>query len=435
MEWIRVAKVAGKEGYDVIKAFETLPEIDWSKSGFKISVGDIVYIYIGEPYHKIVFKTECVKVNVTIDEIIDDKEYFNDYNSFKKSHTDEDKIRLRLIKKTDDNRLSLNDLKELGYINSNIQGAFSSKNNSELFQYIDAIFNNEQMIIVADYEKNYYTASIPISSREWLEILSNKDLTNEEALGIIKRWYLEPEYASSCYEMSKKYNESDYYVLAMQRFVKNILKALGNFCVIDEEGKQRYYLVLFNGWYKKLEGEYVFVYKLRPEIILAIKTLALFEDEKINNEKTLVEQLLNEESKIEKVLENKKFSESEKQAIVKVRIGQGYFRNLLLDKFNNRCIICGLEHTSLLVASHIKEWKNSSKNEKHDRNNGLLLCSIHDALFDNHLISFDDNGKILISDILSEKDRNILKLDQDIKLFLNDDMKEYMKYHRERLKR
>ena len=66
MEWIITAKVTGKEGYDILRAFEELEYIDWHKSKVlkNIKVGDIVYIYVGKPYSKIMLKMECIAVDI-----------------------------------------------------------------------------------------------------------------------------------------------------------------------------------------------------------------------------------------------------------------------------------------------------------------------------------------------------------------------------------
>ena len=50
-----------------------------------------------------------------------------------------------------------------------------------------------------------------------------------------------------------------------------------------------------------------------------------------------------------------------------------------------------------MIASHIVPWKDSSDQERRDVNNGILLSPTYDALFDKHLISFDDTGSIIIS--------------------------------------
>ena len=43
-------------------------------------------------------------------------------------------------------------------------------------------------------------------------------------------------------------------------------------------------------------------------------------------------------------------------------------------------------------------WKDASDNERLDVDNGLLLSPNYDALFDRHLISFEQNGSIILSD-------------------------------------
>ena len=55
---------------------------------------------------------------------------------------------------------------------------------------------------------------------------------------------------------------------------------------------------------------------------------------------------------------------------------------------------------------------------------------MHDALFDKHLISFDDNGNILISNVLTNTDRHILNLSRNIMIKMNEEKKRYMKEHR-----
>jgi hypothetical protein len=77
----------------------------------------------------------------------------------------------------------------------------------------------------------------------------------------------------------------------------------------------------------------------------------------------------------------------------------------------------------------------SNDKERTDKNNGFLFESRIDKLFDARLISFDDDGRILISPHLSES--NVLALqikkDQKIRKSLNSSQKDYLKFHREQL--
>ena len=122
---------------------------------------------------------------------------------------------------------------------------------------------------------------------------------------------------------------------------------------------------------------------------------------------------------------------TEKEVMIKNRIGQQTFKKQLLKKYNGRCIITGISITTVLVASHIKPWAVSNNQERLDPNNGLLLSATFDKLFDGGLITFSTDGKLFFSSLISDENLKILNLDNkkvyDIKL--EDRMKEYLKYH------
>lgn len=117
------------------------------------------------------------------------------------------------------------------------------------------------------------------------------------------------------------------------------------------------------------------------------------------------------------------------EKIVKARVSQGAFRRLLLLE-RHQCNLCDITTTSVLRASHIKEWSECSRQERIDANNGLLLCANHDALFDRHQISFDPNtGDICISASIDNEQRKALNLLESAKLSMSDRMKSYMQIH------
>lgn len=115
---------------------------------------------------------------------------------------------------------------------------------------------------------------------------------------------------------------------------------------------------------------------------------------------------------------------------IKVRVTQGKFRDSLL-KRDKKCVICGLDIESLLVASHIKPWSKANDYEKQDENNGLLLCANHDALFDKGYISFDDDGSIIISSKIDKENYDRLNINDDISIKINENQDKYMDYHRQ----
>lgn len=102
-------------------------------------------------------------------------------------------------------------------------------------------------------------------------------------------------------------------------------------------------------------------------------------------------------------MENADDRVTEKDAITKGRLGQDDFRERLIAKYG-KCVMCGIENRLLLRASHIKTWAKSDSGERLDVFNGLLLCASHDACFDSGLITFNDDGTIVISGELSHAD-------------------------------
>lgn len=81
--------------------------------------------------------------------------------------------------------------------------------------------------------------------------------------------------------------------------------------------------------------------------------------------------------------------------LAKARVGQGLFRKRVI-LFDQQCRVTGVTDKRLLIASHIKAWKESSNAERIDGHNGILLSPHVDALFDDHLIAFEDDGQMLV---------------------------------------
>ena len=122
----------------------------------------------------------------------------------------------------------------------------------------------------------------------------------------------------------------------------------------------------------------------------------------------------------------------ESESYVKTRVNQSYFRGDLL-KRQQRCCLCGIHNEEILIASHIKPWSVSESNEKLDPDNGLLLCANHDRLFDRGLILFDEAGKIIISEKLSNEDRLLLNINSDMYIALNENRKKFLEFHRKNI--
>lgn len=155
-------------------------------------------------------------------------------------------------------------------------------------------------------------------------------------------------------------------------------------------------------------------------------------DEIKNRKKAAINKEIGEIQKIEKVIASLDIDGASKKVIVNVRVNQGIFRDLLLNKYKE-CCLCGVEDHNLLIASHIKPWAESKPKEKTDINNGFLLCPNHDKLFDKGYITFDDDGKIIISHRLTENDKKLFNINSGMYIELTDDNKKYLKFHRENI--
>jgi hypothetical protein len=126
----------------------------------------------------------------------------------------------------------------------------------------------------------------------------------------------------------------------------------------------------------------------------------------------------------------KKPEQTERKGLVTSRVGQGYYRQQVINKWKGKCPLTGIDALPILISSHIVPWSESNDDERLDVENGILLSPNLDALFDRHLISFDDFGEILISSKVSEKNIENLKLLSLPNIEINERMLKYIRRHR-----
>lgn len=138
-------------------------------------------------------------------------------------------------------------------------------------------------------------------------------------------------------------------------------------------------------------------------------------------------------NKLADVKEYLNLSSTEREAIVKSRIGQGQFRKSLINYWES-CAVTGCKEQRLLKASHIKPWAKSAVTDRLCLYNGILLSPTLDACFDSGLISFDDAGKIMISSEFSKKDMKAVNIHTNMVLtHIESEHKKYLMYHRENI--
>lgn len=134
-------------------------------------------------------------------------------------------------------------------------------------------------------------------------------------------------------------------------------------------------------------------------------------------------------SNIEK--DTKHLVKTEREAVIKQRIGQTIFREKLMKYWDNKCTLTQCDIEKILTASHIKPWsKCKNIDEKLDLHNGFLFAPNIDKLFDKGFISFDNNGKIKISKRIGKKQYEILGISSNMKIRINERHKIYLEYHR-----
>lgn len=131
---------------------------------------------------------------------------------------------------------------------------------------------------------------------------------------------------------------------------------------------------------------------------------------------------------LEEIVSSKELSETEKKNLVKCRIGQGAFRQKIIDYWGS-CAVTQYKNINVLIASHIKPWKSSTNYERLDVHNGFLLIPNLDKLFDAGYISFNDKGEIMLSTKLMNPEQ--LYVDKNMKVEIKNEHKKYLKFHRD----
>jgi putative restriction endonuclease len=86
----------------------------------------------------------------------------------------------------------------------------------------------------------------------------------------------------------------------------------------------------------------------------------------------------------------------DREAVVKVRVNQQFFRALIMTGYRSQCAVCELPVPALLVASHIIPWS-VDPTLRMNPQNGICLCTLHDRAFDRGLVTIRDNFTIAVS--------------------------------------
>jgi hypothetical protein len=147
-------------------------------------------------------------------------------------------------------------------------------------------------------------------------------------------------------------------------------------------------------------------------------------EQRLEGEFSLIE--LFEQSSLGQQIES-----TEREAIVRARVGQGVYRHALLKHWQG-CAVSGVALASMLRASHIKPWRDATHLERLDPFNGLLLTPNLDQAFDQGLITFTDEGDVVIAQALTTELQLALGINPKCRLRrLHDRHLNYLAWHRE----
>lgn len=117
---------------------------------------------------------------------------------------------------------------------------------------------------------------------------------------------------------------------------------------------------------------------------------------------------VDEARRLQQALETVSLADTERLLVTRTRIGQQRFANQVLENYSCTCAFCGLstkdldsqERYKLLIASHIKPWRDSTGDERTDPRNGIAACPTHDAAFDQGLLTVAADMSIVLSPAL-----------------------------------
>jgi hypothetical protein len=134
---------------------------------------------------------------------------------------------------------------------------------------------------------------------------------------------------------------------------------------------------------------------------------------------------------IHEVESDTSIAETQRLQLAKARVGQGLFRKRVMLFDEGACRVTGVSDHRLLIASHIKPWRAANNAERLNGHNGILPSPHVDALFDEHLITFEDDGRIQTHPSLSRDvlDRWAIDPAKKVEKFRKEQL-EFLTHHR-----
>lgn len=124
-------------------------------------------------------------------------------------------------------------------------------------------------------------------------------------------------------------------------------------------------------------------------------------------------------------------AQTDSRQTVLVRHGQDTYRKNALKLWGNRCAVTQVAEPKVLIASHIKPWREASDEDRVNPRNSLILSPTYDKLFDLGFITFKPHdGRIVLSSAISGANWDKLKVDDSKSLhMIPEGTERYLSYH------
>jgi putative restriction endonuclease len=139
------------------------------------------------------------------------------------------------------------------------------------------------------------------------------------------------------------------------------------------------------------------------------------------------------EHHIEQTIENAAdIIDTQRQSLIIARRGQGLFKERVL-KIEKCCRVTKVERLEHLRASHCKPWRDATNEERLNGENGLLLTPSIDHLFDRGFISFEDQGRLIISPVAHRESLGKMGIETEIPINVgsfSSGQRSFLEHHR-----
>jgi predicted restriction endonuclease len=134
-----------------------------------------------------------------------------------------------------------------------------------------------------------------------------------------------------------------------------------------------------------------------------------------------------------RVLSTQALNGIDRQIVTSTRgVAQRVFRGNLFRLWDGSCAVTGVREALVLRAGHIKPWAVAVTQEKIDPFNGLLLVPNLDALFNEGLISFREDGSVMVSNRWDREDQRRMHVTPGLhRRHVFPESQPYLEYHRQ----